>query len=229
MWSNRLLKTAVCAAALASLGACAHDAGIGNHGALTPTERFSIQVTPHPQEVRLAPHRGGLSPNQAAALSQFAAEWQRAEGGLITLQSPQEAGDQEAVLRTTDDARRYLMSQGVAPENLRVVGYAAGDEGRAPIIVGYMAYTAQGPDCSRAWGNLTSTANNNVGNANFGCAVTANVAAQMANPGDLVQPRAEGPSDAARRGVVLGRYRNGEPTTSQTNTGASGTVSRAVN
>lgn len=228
MWSNRLLYTALAAAAL-GLGACAtHDAGSAENIPLTPTERYSIQVTPHPQEVRLAPHRGGLSPNQAAALSQFAGDWHRAEGGQITLQSPDGAGDQDAVLRTTDDARRYLMSQGVSPENIRVVGYSAGDDDRPAIIVGYMTYTATGPDCSRSWGNVTSTRNNNGGGANFGCAVTANVA-QMTSPSDLVQPRAEGPPDAARRGVVLGHYRNGEATSSTADSQARGTISQAVN
>jgi pilus assembly protein CpaD len=228
MWSSRLALIAAASLAALSLGGCAADAGIGDHAALTPTERFSIQVTPRPHEVRLVLHDEGLSPNQVAALTDFAHEWLRAEGGVITLQSPQE-GDDPAAYRTTEGARRLLMSEGVRPENLRVVGYRPRGDDAATVIVGYMTYVAEGPNCSEAWGNLSASANNNAGNANFGCAVTANVAASLANPGDLVEPRAETPTDAARRSVVLGHYRNGEVTTSARDDQASGAVSHAVN
>lgn len=229
MWSNRLVILGAAAAASLSLSACA---GANNPGmdsaALTPTERYSIQVTPHPQEVRLATHEQGLSANQASALSEFARDWMRAEGGPITVQTPAENASPGAAYRTTEGARRFLLSQGVAPDRIRVVAYRAEDE-HAPIIVGYLAYAAHGPDCSAAWGNLTASVDNNLGNANFGCAVTANVAAAIANPGDLVQPRTEDPVDAARRGVVLGHYRAGENTSSNYDHQASGTVSSAVN
>ena len=46
--------------------------GVANTEALTPTERYSISVTPHPQEVRLAAHEAGLSANQANSVA-FAA------------------------------------------------------------------------------------------------------------------------------------------------------------
>ena len=219
---------AVAAAAL-SLGACASTGnGVANTEALTPTERYSISVTPHPQEVRLAAHEAGLSANQAAALAQFAQSWMEAEGGVITVQSPADSGDPAAAYRTTEGARRFLLTQGVTAERLRVVSYRASDD-NAPIIVGYMAYDAHGPDCSASWGNLTSSRDNNVGNVNFGCAVTANVAASLANPGDLLTPRAEDPVDATRRGVILGHYRDGSATSSTYDHQASGAVSHAVN
>ncbi len=47
---------------------------------------------------------------------------------------------------------------------------------------------------------------------NHGCALQRNLAAQVDNPADLVQPRAEAPALAARRSTVLDKYRKGEPT-----------------
>jgi pilus assembly protein CpaD len=48
--------------------------------------------------------------------------------------------------------------------------------------------------------------------ANFGCAVQHNLAAQIENPRDLVEPRALGTSDAMRRATVMNAYEKGTPT-----------------
>ena len=47
---------------------------------------------------------------------------------------------------------------------------------------------------------------------NFGCSEQRNLAAMVDNPTDLVQPRGETPVYAARRAVVLDKYRKGDPT-----------------
>ena len=45
--------------------------------------------------------------------------------------------------------------------------------------------------------------------ANFGCATQNNLAAQIANPGDLIAPRGMTPIDAERRSNVIETYRTG--------------------
>ena len=45
---------------------------------------------------------------------------------------------------------------------------------------------------------------------NLGCATQRNLAAMVANPADLVQPRGEDPISTSRRTVVLDKYRKGE-------------------
>ena len=50
---------------------------------------------------------------------------------------------------------------------------------------------------------------------NHGCASQRNLAAQVANPADLVQPRAETPVLASRRATALEKYRKGEATATQ--------------
>ena len=46
-------------------------------------------------------------------------------------------------------------------------------------------------------------------------AAMGNMAAMVANPADLVQPRPESPSYTQRRSTVLGKYSKGEPTATQ--------------
>lgn len=223
---NRLTLLAAAAGAALSLGACATTGPAPNGtGPLTSTERFSINVERRPQEVRLAIHAEGLSTNQANALGTFVRDWMRADGPTVLIQTP--AGDRGGAYRMTEDARRFLVSQGVAPNQIRVTAYEPG-EGPATLIVGFMTYVARGPDCAASWGNISDTSNNNVPNPNYGCAVTANVAA-MVNPADLVDARPEDPVDPGRRSVVIGRYRAGESTSTARDSQASGAVSNAVN
>jgi pilus assembly protein CpaD len=47
---------------------------------------------------------------------------------------------------------------------------------------------------------------------NFGCAQQHNLAAQIANPADLLGPRTMAPADADRRSVIMDRYRQGKTT-----------------
>lgn len=52
--------------------------------------------------------------------------------------------------------------------------------------------------------------------ANFGCAQQNNIAAMVANPNDLVRPRAQTPSDPMRRSNVIDYYRTGTATSAAT-------------
>jgi len=226
--SRRLIAASAIAAALA-LGACASDPAPGAVAeARTPTEQFPIDVVPAPEEIRLAVHAQGLSPTQADATADFVDGWRDAQGGRITIQAPSGVRDPAAVHRTAEGARGFLQAQGVPVELVRIVGYDAHGQADAPLIVGYERLEARGPVCGEAWGGLTHT-NSNEPQSNFGCAITANIAAQIADPHDLLRPRRSDPADAQRRGVVLGKYRNGETTAAAIDQQASGVVSKAVN
>ena len=62
----------------------------------------------------------------------------------------------------------------------------------------------------------------------FGCAVTANMAAQIANPRDIVTPRDMTAPDATRRATVLDAYRSGEVTSAAQEPLVEGRISQAV-
>lgn len=218
-----LLAGAVMAGALAG---CASDAPTGPEP-VTPTQQFAIDVKPQPQELRLAVHPAGVSQNQAQVLGGYAREWARTGGGEIVLQSPSRAGDPAAAYRTANTAREVLVASGVAPDKVRVVSYDASAEVEAPVIVGYTRYAANIPQCGKSWDNIAAVRDNRE-YANFGCAVTANMAAQIADPADLAQPHEITPADASRRQTVLDHYRKGEATSSAKDSQADGAVSRAV-
>lgn len=195
----------------------------------TPTELWTAQVANQPVDIRLAIHAQGLSPNQSNALGGFAGDWRAAGGrGQLTLRAPVGGPDEGAVSRASEAARVALAGFGVPPAAIVVVGYDAKGDASAPLIVARDSYAVTIPTCGQTWTNISHSANNQV-QPNFGCAVTANMAAQLANPADLSGPTESTPADAARREVVLGKYRKGEVTASSRDDQATGAVSRVVN
>jgi pilus assembly protein CpaD len=229
-------KTAARGAALlalvgaAGLSACAYDpnpARTLHAQELVPTEQYGIKVTSHPQQIALGLHAGGLSATQEAALGQFVSEWRSDGGGAVTLRAPTDGPDPRAARRMQDEAVAYLVKLGVPAERLVVAGYASQRAPGAPLLASYDHFEAIGPNCSGGWGSLGPT-NANTPYDHFGCAVTANIAAQVANPRDFLAPAVETPADNGRRQVVMDKYRQGQVTSSSKDTQANGTVSDAA-
>lgn len=192
----------------------------------TALDQFKAPVRALPKEIRLAVHAQGVSQGQAKALSDLVAGWRAAEGGRMLIQAPSGAADSGAVYRMGESVRAFLIGQGVPAQAVQLVGYDGGGP-EAPMVVGYLRFEVDVPRCGQQWENLTSTWDNRV-YENFGCATTANLAAQIANPADLAGPRTSDAPDAQRRMEVLNRYRTGEITSSQRDEQAAGAVSTAV-
>ena len=213
----------------ATLGGCAltPPPAIGPMEPRTPTELWSAPVTAQPEEMRLAIHPAGLSTTQADALATFADDWRASGRGPITLRSPVGGPDAGIVARAGEGARAFLVGQGIPAADVRLVGYEANGDAAAPLIVGRERYAVTLPVCGTEWTNISKSADNRV-QPNFGCAVTANMAAQIANPADLLGPSPTTSTDAARRDVVLGKYRRGEVTSSARDGQAAGAVSQVV-
>jgi len=223
-----LLRSLAVLGLTVTLGACAGTTPGANEDARLPTQRFEPKVTSEPEEVRLAIHAQGLSPRQAEALSKFADYWRDDDGGMIGVQMPSEGADPAAAFRMGESARSFLVSKGVPAGQIEMVGYAPEAGADAPLLVGYLRYKAEIPKCGEKWKSITRTFKNEVG-PNFGCAVSSNMAAQIADPADLLGPRTMTPQDATRRQEVLDKYRKGEVTSAAKDDKADGAVSRAVN
>ena len=144
-------------------------------------------------------HDQGLSANQQNALLDLANRFGQEGAAAIRIEAP---SGQDVVANALAWRVKGVLEQiGVPAHQVQVVAYTAPDP-RAPVLVGFNTLRARVPQCGREWGSLTRTANNQ-SSANFGCAVTANLAAQIADPRDIVAPRAMTPADAgaAERGV----------------------------
>ena len=192
--------------------------------ALTPTEHFGITVTSRPEQIAIGLHRSGLTATQKAALGQFVSQWRDDGGGVVSVRTPVDGGDPAMARRMQDEASAYLIQLGVPRERVQVSGYASNRAPGAPLLASYERFEAQGPNCSSGWADLTATGHNSTF-GHFGCAVTANIAAQIANPRDLIAPAVMTPGDNVRRAQVLDKYRKGEVTSSAKDDQADGKTS----
>jgi pilus assembly protein CpaD len=224
----RLLTRPVLAiAALATLSACATQVPDRIADVRTPLDHFQPKAAPSEREIRLAIHAQGLSGPQADALAAFAADWADAEGGTITLRAPSGGPDAGASFRTAEGARTFLIDQGVPSDRVVIAGYDAQGQPGGILHVSYTRFEAVIPSCGKTWTNIAHSMSNDV-QPNFGCAVSANMAAQIADPADLVRAHQSTPVDAARRAVVLDKYRKGLMTASEKDEQAKGVVSDAI-
>jgi pilus assembly protein CpaD len=220
-----VLKAILLSAAVAGLSACAStppDQGPSKTAA-TETQQWvdRIKVTSAPDEIVLAPHATGLSANQTAALQDLFGRWLDAEARELVVTTPNASGGMASQIR---DRLVYL---GAPAAGVRVVGFEpTGPEDNA-IRVGFLRYEAQPLKCGQNWENLTATRDNKA-YENFGCALAANLAAQVANPEDLIRPRDMTTADVGRRGEVLSKYRKGELTTSAKDNVSPGLISKAI-
>lgn len=217
---------AAAAVALAASG-CASPRTEEALAAKTPTEQFPFKVGEWADETLLAVHpQGGVSPNQAAALADAVTRWRDAGGDSVVVRTPVGNAQDGAAAAMAEQVRSVLLSRGVSYAVVRLERYETSGDPAAPLVVAFASYRAHVPECGKQWDNLTGTQSNNV-HSNFGCAISANMAAQVANPRDLVQARTEDRSDAGRSAFQMDLYRRGQETASSAQA-PGGSVSSAV-
>ncbi|CAN5403429.1 CpaD family pilus assembly protein [soil metagenome] len=224
---SSLRAAAVLIIAPLALAACmGGPAGGTGPAPLTPTSRFSLQVEPGVDRIALAIHDEGVSGAQQGALSDLVDRFGAEGATVLRIEAP--SGNDTVSNGFAFQVKAALERVGAPSERIQVVAYEAPDP-RAPVLVGFETLRAVVPQCGTSWGSLTRT-NANETPSNFGCAVTANLAAQIENPRDIIQPRGMTPSDAGRRAVVFDTYRKGEATAAHREELVANTrVSQAVN
>lgn len=209
---NRSLYACLMAGAALALGACVGpDDSLHNAAQpLLPTTRYVLKVEEGHDRIALAVRQDSLSANQFAALASLAGRY-RASGAqqmVIEVANPSDGATSRMVSLMT----AALENQGVPRNQIAMASYQ-GPGDNAPVVAGFETLRAHVPQCGTQWGNLSRTGNN-AGASNFGCAVNANIAAQIASPADIVAPRTMTPPSAQRRTVVFDAYRQGTATSS---------------
>ena len=221
-----LTLTAALAAALALTG-CATDSGKAGNMALTAptaTEQYPLQAQTMTKTVNLRINPNGLSDNQRVALDQIAqkASWTAGEPVDIEIVTSADPGA-VAAGRTVGG---YLIAHDVDGTSLAQLSQPG--QPADIVTVNIVSYRARAYACGQTWENMAATRNNDA-YQNFGCAVSSNLAAQIADPRDLQNPAAATPVDMSRRSVVLDKYRKGDVTSSAKDANATGAISKAIN
>ncbi len=221
---KRALASAVfvLAAGIAVSGCASMSSGMA--APVTPLSRYALQVEPGLDRIALAVHDHGLSSNQHLALRDLAARYGASGAGHVRIEAP--AGDDPAAVGQAWAVRAFLQASGVPEGRIQMAAYAAPDP-RAPVLAGFETLRASIPDCSAETRNMGARTSNQ-SSGGFGCAITANMAAQIADPRDILGARAMTPADSGRAAVVFDRYRRGQTSSTPQEPLVDGRISGAV-
>ena len=181
-----------------------------------PNERHPITVRQGEALLDLpspATH-AGLSASQWDQLYAYLSDYrERGKGGLM-IRAPTGGANEKAAMRAYEDVRQAMRRVGISPREVELEPYFAKWDPAAPLRLSYLEFVAKGPDCPD-WSENVARDPQNLPWPNMGCAMQKNLAAMVADPEDLLVPRAETPRPSERRDTVWGKYVAGEPTLSK--------------
>jgi pilus assembly protein CpaD len=177
---------------------------------------ISIQEADRKIDIFIGTARGGLEASQQADVMAFAQAWRGEATGGIIVDVPTGTANARAAQDAWREIRSIFNAVGVPPRSVAVRPYRpSSPEQLATIKLRYPKMAANaGPcglwpeDLGPTWRSPIYTENRT--HYNFGCASQRNLAAMVANPADLAQPRPEAPPYTGRRMYAYEKYRRGE-------------------
>jgi pilus assembly protein CpaD len=139
----------------------------------------------------------------------FAQDYASLSSGTLTIAVPSQSANAGSTHALKGVVRKVLIDAGVKSSRIILTSYDPADaRASAPIRLSFVAVTAITGECGQWPSDLFGpTVMDNTNWENFGCATQQNLAAQIANPADLVGPRGMTPIDAQRRAEVIRVYR----------------------
>lgn len=158
--------------------------------------------------------RGGLSPTQRAEVLAFAQTWKTDATGGVTIDRPVGGPNERAAFDTLKEVLSIMTLAGVPEHGIGIRPYQSSGDRVAPLRLRYAQLAAEAGPCGLWPDDLGPTWDTkhyeNQHYHNFGCAQQRNLAAMVANPADLIQPRAETPIYTAKRTFGMDKWRKGE-------------------
>ena len=174
---------------------------------------ITLKEGEHTVEIFVGRNRGGLTPNQRADVLAFAQEWRHEATSGIIIDVPHGGPTDHAAADSLREVHSILNASGVPQRAVYVRSYRPSSSSLASIKINYSNLVAHAGPCGLWPHDLGPAAdftyNENRSYWNLGCASQRNLAAMVANPSDLVQPRGETPAYAARRSFAIDKWRQG--------------------
>ena len=219
----RLISAVLTLGAL--LGGCANRALNADNSAYGPDdvrERHPIVLRDAPRSLDVFVGRSGrtLDPRQADDVASFAREFRQSGKGGLVAEVPTGARRDHATQDTLSGIKAALSRGGVSPALLSVRSYPVQDPGLAsPIRLTFASLQASVAHRCGQWPTDMGSSDfrfssSNAPYWNLGCSSQATLAAQVADPIDLVRSRDEGRPDIVKRMGAITKIREGtDPST----------------
>lgn len=208
---SRLFRPLLAAAAVALVAGCATNRDSVTVGSIPDDYRTNhpIVIAEKNQTLDIAVGTGdrGISKGQEATFAGFLSDYDRRSKPALTIMVPAGASNDVAANEAARALARVATRNGVPSNRIDIARYqAAYADAASPVRVTYTAMRAQTDRCGSWPEDVLNTAENKH-YANFGCSYQNNLAAQVANPADLLGPRKQTEIDAENRGEVIDLYR----------------------
>jgi pilus assembly protein CpaD len=150
----------------------------------------------------------GMTRFQRQQLEGFLDDYDRSAAPVVQILLPVGSVNQAAARRAVAGLAEVAREAGVPRGHIAILSYQAGaPDAQPPIRVSYSKVVASAGPCGR-WPEDLTVNTDNRHYADFGCSYQRNMAAQMADPNDLIGPRKEGVVDAENRSNVISVYRS---------------------
>ncbi|MBL0372714.1 CpaD family pilus assembly lipoprotein [Rhizobium sp. KVB221] len=172
---------------------------------------ITLAEVEHNLDVPVGAGQGRLTPGTRDIVKGFAQDYLSLSRGTIAVAVPVGAANSGAANAVRAEIRKSLADAGIASARIIQTSYSPqSPDASAPVRLSFVGVTAITDDCGQWPSDLFGpTVVDNTNWENFGCATQQNLAAQIANPADLVGPRGMTPIDAQRRAEVIRIYREG--------------------
>ena len=224
--SRRFFTAAALLALAAPLGACGSADRIvtGSTGPQDYRTRHPIELTQSWSRLEVLPEvrHGALDERTKAQVKEFAQSYRKNGSGEIRIVLPGN-GKSAALARAALPGLRRALAAGGAPGSVNVFYYPAANPALAtPVQLSYFTIVARTPTQCGLWPHDLASGSSTIGWENrsywnFGCASQQMMAAQVADPRDLLGPAADTPPDSQMRGRAIEAVREGkDPGTSWT-------------
>ncbi|MCF6117374.1 MAG: pilus assembly protein CpaD [Mesorhizobium sp.] len=207
---SRICRPVLAVAVAALLAGCANRDSI-TVGAVPDDYRTNhpIVIAEKNQKIDLPVGAGdrGMTGSQRDTLLGFLDGYDKSAAPTLTISIPSGSANEIAATAAGRDFARLAIASGISRNRIVITTYqSASAEASAPIRVAYVSVKAQTDRCGRWPEDLMQTSENKH-YADFGCSYQNNLAAQIANPTDLLGPRKQSDIDAENRGAVIDVYR----------------------
>lgn len=216
----------LCACAVAALaGACKTEPPVtGSIATADFRARHPIVLTDATRSLDVFPTGPGLlDPRQADDVDAFVLEYRRYGRGGVLIEVPHGLPPAQAAAtgRVVSLVLQRVGQDGLARREVVTSPYAvAAPDLAAPIRLSFARMQAKVADACGTWPQDLGTSDYAIDNSNrpywnFGCASQQTLAAQVADPLDLVRGRQPGRIDSVRRVRDVGQLRDGKDPSTQ--------------
>lgn len=233
---GKTMRHLVIAVFCLGLSACQNGVFSPAEPILPAKTKYPITVQPHIETLKLspAPVGKGIGDADALRIGAFAANFMRHGHGRLSIESAA-APVSKSAIGQIKAINGILAEYGVPPSQVEwrtaaPVVTAAADAAKndeTSLVLSYTRYAASSPPCGD-WSKDVASTHDNQPMAGYGCATQNNLAVMLADPADLKRPRKMDPADAARRGAVLEKYREGQASSTPRGDDEKGTVSEVA-